>query len=94
MGQTSNAIKNRFNNHYYDITKKPLTFIAKHFNAAGHSLLDDLEIYILDFIKIPSDSQASKQERLRIEANWQHKLHSLAPHGLNTLDENRVKYKR
>ncbi len=93
VGQTSNAIKNRFNNHFYDITKKPTTFVSKHYNLTNHSRLDDVEIFILDFIKTPSGSPASKQERLRKEAMWQHKLHSLAPHGLNTLDENRVKYK-
>ena len=90
VGQTSNSIKTRFTNHFYDISKKPHTVVSHHFNTLNHKLLDDVSISVLSFIATPVASTNSKFTRLQVEAAWQHRLHSLAPHGLNTLDENRA----
>jgi len=92
VGQTSKNLKTRFSNHFYDITNKSHTFVSTHFNLHDHHKLDDVEIFILAFIPIPWKIPESKARRLHEEAMWQHRLHSLAPHGLNTLDENRVRY--
>ena len=90
VGQTGQNIKTRFNNHFYDINKNPNTFVSAHFTSPNHNRLEDVKIFVLAFIKTPCTSAISKTQRLHEEALWQHRLHSLAPHGLNTLDENRA----
>ena len=66
--------------------KKPNTVISSHFYQPSHNKLDDLQICVLSFIKTPCKNPESKTKRLQYEALWQHRLHSLALHGLNTLD--------
>ena len=56
VGQTSNNIKTRFSSHFYDINKKPHTVVSLHFNDPSHNKIDDVQIYVLAFIKTPSKS--------------------------------------
>jgi hypothetical protein len=85
-----NTIKFRFRSHFFHITHKPTTTVAHHFITSDHHGLDDVRIFILSFINIPSKHPHARGKRLQEEALWQHRLHTLAPHGLNTLDENRI----
>ena len=87
MGQTKNSLRERFGNHYTHIGKKKLQYpLGYHFNTNGHKGLQDVEIHILDFIFQPPDSPTAEHLRDNIEHHWMHKLRSIAPKGLNTID--------
>ena len=75
--------------YLYAYTQHPHTVVSAHFNQDDPRPLDDVEISIIHFISNPSKKSGTKSIRLQSEAKWQHMLHSIAPHGLNTLDENR-----
>ena len=87
VGQTYRRIMDRFQGHFHSITNKrdaENTLINSHFNQRGHKGLDDISIYVLDFIHVsPTDSRA-KSLRLKIEQNWIHRLRTVFPDGLNT----------
>ena len=84
VGQTKRRLMDRFQGHFYNITSKNTKdTIGQHFNQPDHSGLDDLEIHIVDFIHAnPSSSQALNIRR-KIERQWQHRLRTNAPQGLN-----------
>ena len=71
-------------------TCSTIYIVSAHFTSPNHNRLEDVKIFVLAFIQTPCTSAISKTQRLHEEALWQHRLHSLAPHGLNTLDENRA----
>ena len=88
VGQTGNAIKERFRNHFYLISKKNgQHHVPRHFNSSGHCGLSDVTIHILGFVHTASKLYKSKLKRLELEGLWQHRLGTIRPHGLNTLDE-------
>ena len=58
-----------------------MKMISAQFTSPNHNDLEDVKIFILAFIKTPCTSPISKTPRLHEEALWQHRLHSLAPHG-------------
>ena len=43
-----------------------------HFNSKDHNGIDDVEIFILDFIQVMPKSNKAKYLRLKIESNWIH----------------------
>ena len=84
VGQTLLRLKDRFVHQLRDITiesqDKP---VGKHFSQANHRGIDDLQINILEFIKMPPRSPQAIPIRLRAEKSWTHTLRTLAPQGLN-----------
>ena len=87
IGQTKRKIKERIREHMYHITKKIyISDVAYHFNTVNHCGHSDMRIHIVDYIYEHPNSKRAKSLRLLIENNWIHKIQSLAPHGLNTLD--------
>ena len=87
VGQTKNRLMDRFQAHFYNIAyNRPKSEIGKHFNSTNHKGLDDVEIYILDFIHAHPMGERAKHLRDLIEFNWIQRLHTNAPLGLNTMD--------
>ena len=80
VGQTGQQVSRRMNNHRFDINSfvDPAfsTYVASHFNSAGHSLND--------FQFIPIGMVNNEMERLMKETYWIHKLGTLHPNGLNS----------
>jgi hypothetical protein len=100
VGQTSNAISERFKMHFQNIksaqdiqrgTKPPPKSkkddpIGRHFTSPGHSGISDIHIHVLEFIKAPSKSPPGQLCRDQEERKWIFRLQTLSPHGLNTVD--------
>ena len=88
VGQTKNTIKQRFQQHFYLISKKSQAhYVSKHFNGADHNGIQDVSIYVLGFIHDTPGTEKARSRRLEIEGLWQNRLNTLRPHGLNTMDE-------
>jgi hypothetical protein len=87
VGQTLLRVKDRFVHHFSDIFKADAQkTVGRHFSQTGHNGFHDLEISVLEFIKKPPRSPASKTIRDRVEKRWIHLLRTLAPQGLNMED--------
>ncbi len=87
VGQTKRELKKWLVEHFSYITKLDLTQpIGKHFNLPGHPKLDAVEIYVLKFIRGHPDSTQSKALRDEHEIRWIHRLRSVLPFGLNSMD--------
>ena len=84
VGQTKRRLMDRFQGHFYKIsTKDTDDAVGRHFNQPNHSGITDVTIHIVDFIHAHPDSERSLQIRRTVERNWQHRLHTIAPLGLN-----------
>jgi hypothetical protein len=87
VGQTSLRIKSRFVHHYYTVDKEDKSKpVGKHFSQLGHDGISDMEIHVLEFIKVPPKSEAARVIRNRVERRWIHLLRTPAPKGLNIDD--------
>jgi len=88
VGQTKNTIKERFKSHFYSISHpdKVDTSVSRHFSVPDHQGLDNVLIYVLEYIKSPQNSKASQRARDEREKTWMHRLASIAPLGLNSAD--------
>jgi hypothetical protein len=87
VGQTSLRLKSRFVHHYYTVDKEDKSKpVSKHFSQLGHDGISDMEIHVLEFIKMPPKSQAASVVRNRVERRWIHLLRIPAPKGLNIDD--------
>ena len=91
VGQTKREFYTRFKEHTKDQTKATLDEVnqplAKHLTRTDHTgSIDQITCFILDFIKSPSCSNKGALERNDKERIWIHRLESLRPHGLNTME--------
>ena len=87
VGQTKRKIKDRLREHIYHIKKNSATSdIPHHFNHGLHCGEEDVKVYIVDFIYDHPKSKRALSLRTTIEFNWIHRLKSVSPMGLNTLD--------
>jgi hypothetical protein len=88
VGQTKNAIKDRFRSHYYSINnpKNLDTTVGRHFSQPPHKGVDDVSILVLEFIKAPPNSASAQRLRDEKELLWIHRLSTIAPLGLNSAD--------
>ena len=86
VGQTKRKIKERLREHLYNIKKDNKTDMSYHFNTNQHKGECDMKVYILDFIYEAPDSKRAAKLRDTIEHNWIHKLRTVAPKGLNIMD--------
>ena len=88
VGQTKRRLMDRFQRHYYLTTRNDkYNDIATHFNTPEHTGINDMRIYILDFIHLHPESTEGAAIRDQIEMNWIHRLHTQQPLGLNILDK-------
>ena len=85
VGQTKRKIKDRLREHMYSVKTNKDTDVAYHFNTLNHSV-DDMKVYILDFIYSHPESKRANTLRLMIEYNWIQRLQSQSPNGMNILD--------
>ena len=96
VGQTKRKIKDRFQGHFYSVTKTKKSTknpsknerqrfdpIGNHFKKAGHNGMRDLRISVLAFITLPPRSKAALDMRLAVELKWIHEMRCPAPSGLN-----------
>ena len=87
VGQTKNSIAQRFYAHFHNVRHHKTTDgVGMHFSRSDHHGTRDFKISVLEFIKLPPQSEAAKNLRLKIEKNWIHKLRTPAPLGLNIFD--------
>ena len=87
VGQTKRELKARFPEHFGKITKNESeSKIAIHFNSAFHKGLDDVEIYVVDFVYAAPHTDKAKYLRDLLEFSWIQRLHTNAPIGLNVMD--------
>ena len=102
VGQTKNRLMDRFQMHFVHAnpnkrerkgtqatTPKPQKGsdpIGRHFLSPTHNGINDIYIHIVEFIKAPSNSPPAQQLRDEYERKWIHRLQTIAPKGLNTMD--------
>ena len=87
VGQTKRRLMDRLMEHFRNIRNRcPTHIIGRHYNSDTHSGLQDLRVYVLEFIRAHPDSKAAAAIRDTAERRWIYRLRSLAPLGLNLLD--------
>ena len=75
VGQTKNKIAQRFSSHFFNIRHKKVTdAVGLHFSQPDHNGIKDLTINVLEFIRLPPETQRSLEIRLRREKFWIHQL--------------------
>ena len=87
VGQTKNTLGKRFSKHFDNIRlTKEDDPIGRHFTSSNHNGIDDVIIHVLDFIKAPIDSIPGQTLRDELERKWIHRLQTIVPLGINTVD--------
>jgi hypothetical protein len=88
VGQTKNAVKDRFKGHFYSIENphKSDTSVGRHYSTADHHGIKDVIIHVLEFIQAPNETPSSQRLRDERELFWIHRLSTIAPSGLNAAD--------
>lgn len=95
VGQTERKLMARACDHFAKITHSKLdTDMGKHFCNPPHQGLDDVRLYVLDFIHCYPQSATAEKLRDFIETRWIHRLRCLAPLGLNLRDTPKYRNKR
>ncbi len=59
---------------------------GRHFASQELSGVDDIVIYVLDFIYAPAKCNFASEMRLHVEYRWIHALRTTLPYGLNSMD--------
>lgn len=81
--------------HFAKVTHNRLqTDMGRHFCTPPHQGINDLKIYILDFINHHPQSAVAEQMRDHKETHWIHNLECFAPQGLNLRDTPRYRKRR
>jgi peptide-methionine (R)-S-oxide reductase len=88
VGQTKNAIKDRFKAHFYSINKPKNsdTTVGCHYSRTDHHGIQDTTIMVLEFITSPPNTASAQRLRDEMEKLWIHRLSTIAPLGLNSAD--------
>ena len=87
IGPTKRGLMDRLMEHYRNIRpNQGIYLVGRHLNTPGHNGLDDLNIYVLDFIRVHPDGTQTAKLRDEIEKNWIYRLRSQIPLGLNLFD--------
>ena len=87
VGQTKRRLMDRFQDHFHKINRNiQNSDIGTHFNSNQHKGLEDVEIYVVDFIHCSPESGIARKLRHTIEKNWIFRLRTLIPDGLNLID--------
>ena len=86
VGQTKRKIKDRLREHIYGIKNQKDTDVSYHFNTNGHCGAKDMKVHIMDFVYMHPESEKAKKLRHLIEINWIQRLSTMAPNGMNIMD--------
>ena len=87
IGQTKRRLMDCLMEQHRNIRQdRGIHIVGRHFNTPGHNGLDDLKIYVLDFIRVHPESKQAAQLRDEIEKKWIYMLRSQVPLGLNLFD--------
>ena len=87
VGQTKRRLMDRLIEHIRNIRQSNDTHIVgRHFNSHNHNGLNDISVYILDFIHAHPDSLTASEYRDIKEKMWIYRLRSQTPIGLNLFD--------
>ena len=89
VGQTKRRIMDRLMEHFRSIRQNNNTLmVSRHYNSTGHNGIEDMRVYILEFINAHPDSAIAARTRDTTEKRWIYRLRSLTPMGLNLFDIN------
>ena len=83
VGETSQTLRARFNNHRNRLKQLCGLYLYHHFNSDGHSL-DDINIMPIEEVVLEqTDGMTLPSKRLQREEYWYRELCSVYPYGLN-----------
>ena len=86
VGQTGRSIGVRISEHKSCIRNNRHD-LYRHFMAHNAQSDAPIEVFILEFIKLPPSHYNAETMRLQKETNWIYRLNTLAPSGLNLADK-------
>ena len=79
VGETSRELRHRLTDHRHCIRAHVPTPVGKHFNLPGHKL-ENLKITVLESLEATRGDWKLRREK---ELNWQLKLGTIQPQGMN-----------
>ena len=83
MGETSQTLRSRFNNHRNRLKQLCGLYLYHHFNSDSHTLEDISIMPIEEVVLEPDDSMTLPNKRLQREEFWYRELCTVYPYGLN-----------
>ena len=83
VGETSQALRKRMNNHRANIKSLKPQFLYKHFTSDGHKLEDMFVQPIESIVVSPNEQASTYSKRLEREEFWIRELKTVYPYGLN-----------
>ena len=83
VGETSQALRKRMNNHRANIKSLKPQFLYKHFTSDGHRLEDMFVQPIESIVVAPNEQASAYSKRLEREEFWIRELKTVYPYGLN-----------
>ena len=83
VGETSQALRSRFNNHRNRLKGLCGLYPYQHFNSNGHTLEDITIMPIEEVVVQPDDNISLACKRLRREEFWYRELCTVYPYGLS-----------
>ena len=82
VGETSQKLRSRFNNHRSRLKCMTNLYLYKHFSSDGHTE-DDMCIMPIEKVEDMGSRSASTSKRLEREDYWCRELCTYYPYGLN-----------
>ena len=87
VGQTKRRLMDRLMEHFRNIRQQCRTHIVgRHYTSNTHEGVDDVEVFVLEFISAHPDSAKATHLRDTMERKWIFRLRSLVPTGLNLFE--------
>ena len=83
MGETSQTLRGRFNNHRNRLKKLCGLYIYQHFNSDSHTLEDMCIAPIEEVVLDHNDTMTLSSKRMQREEYWYRELCTVFPYGLN-----------
>ena len=82
VGETSQALRSRFNNHRNRLKRLCGLYLYQHFNSDDHAL-EDITIMTIEEVVVQPDDISLACKRLKREEFWYWELCTVYPYGLN-----------
>jgi hypothetical protein len=77
----------RMREHFLTIKKSdPYSPLGGHYNSPQHNGLDHVQIHVLEFVPFSPETEKAKSARDSLELKWIHRLSTVLPFGLNSMD--------
>ena len=87
VGQTKRRLMDRLMEHFRNIRQQCQTHIVgRHYNSNTHQGVEDVEVFVLEFISAHPESANATHLRDTMERKWIYRLRSLVPTGLNLFE--------